>query len=89
MEGSGQEWWEGTGREAALHLGVLSGSRLQVWLNNRMLYENKHIICLLKGQERPCNWLSKESSAIPTSKEIGMYQHSDTKPIKRMFFFPH
>lgn len=53
-----------------------------------MLYENKNIICLLKGQERPCNWLSKESSAIPTSKEIGMYQHSDTNPIKRMFFFP-
>lgn len=26
----------------------LSGSHLQAWLNNRMLYENKNIICLFK-----------------------------------------
>lgn len=38
-------------------VGGVSSSHLQAWLNNRMLYENKNIICLLKGRERPSNWL--------------------------------
>lgn len=46
------------GREAALHRGRgVSSSHLQAWLNNRMLYENKNIICLLKARARPSNWL--------------------------------
>ena len=77
MEGSGQEWWEGRrGGRLLSTVGGLSGSHLQAWLNNRMLYENKNIICLLKGRERPSNWLplslcvaarrwEKKSSAMP------------------------
>lgn len=58
MEGSGQEWWEGSrGGRRLYTVGGLSGSHLQAWLNNRMLYENKNITCLLKGQERTSNWL--------------------------------
>lgn len=60
MEGSGQEWWEGKrGGRLLYTLRGLSGSHLQAWLNDRMLYENKNIICLLKGQERPSNWLPR------------------------------
>lgn len=33
--------------------GGVSASHLQAWLNNRMLYENKNIICFLKDREGP------------------------------------
>lgn len=70
MEGSGQEWWEGARWGRLLYtIGGVSGSHLQAWLNNRMLYENKDIICLLKGREKPSNWLPLSLCCRPSVRE--------------------
>lgn len=76
-EGSGQEWWEGRrGGRPLYSLGGLWGSHLQAWLNGRMLYDNKNIICLLKGQEKapligfPDSLFYRTSSTEPWFKEL-------------------
>lgn len=79
------------GRDAAQHHGRgVSSSHLQAWLNNRMLYENKNIICLLKSRERPSNCppppslrvdarlselATKKSGSAPFAASSGLSSH--------------
>lgn len=52
------------------------GSHLQAWLNGRMLYDNRNIICLLKGQEKapligfPDSLFYRTSSTEPCFQEL-------------------
>lgn len=55
-EGGGGRGGGGRGESLLRTIAGLSGSHLQAWLNNRMLYENKNIICLSDDRERPLNW---------------------------------